>query len=168
MGYVAQQLIDGEDVLYEARFHWTYGLVTVFICLFFVGLGVLVHYIQAYFYQMHALLSLIPVVFGLLIALVRIIRRRSTEIVITSRRLIYKTGFVARKTEEIPLPRLEEVNVAQSVVQRLIGCGQVAVRGMGTGSIVLPVIDEPVVFRRALEQGQARAQAASTPPGPFP
>ena len=166
MGYVAQQLIDGEDVLYEARFHWTYGFVTVFICLFFAALGALVHYIQVHFYQIHALLPLIPVAFGLLLALARIIRRRSTEIVITSRRLIYKKGFVARKTEEIPLPRLEEVNVAQSIAQRLIGCGQVAVRGMGTGSIVLPVIDEPAVFRRALEQGQACSQAAFAPPAP--
>ena len=62
----------------------------------------------------------------------------ATEIAITNRRLNYKRGWIARKTEEISLRRTEEVNLSQGIVGRLFGYGEIQIYGMGGSSILSP------------------------------
>ena len=81
-----------------------------------------------------------------------------TEMVITNRRLIYKRGWIARKTEEISLHRIEEINMTQSILGRLLGYGRLETRGMGGGKISLPTIARPISFRRELQEAQARVE----------
>lgn len=87
-----------------------------------------------------------------------IIRMWATEIVVTNRRLIYKRGWVARKTEEISLSRIEEVNLRQGALERIFVMGVVQVQGMGGGDIMLPRMGAPMKFKRELQQAQARAE----------
>ena len=55
----------------------------------------------------------------------------TTEIAVTNRRLIYKRGWIARRTEEINLRRIEEVNLKQGVLGRIFGWGRLRVHGTG-------------------------------------
>lgn len=78
-----------------------------------------------------------------------VIEKRTTEIVITSDRLIYKRGWIARHVEEIALNRIEEVVLDQAVMGRLLGYGRIVVAGTGRGVIGLPSWSaDPVRFRR--------------------
>ena len=43
--------------------------------------------------------------------LVAIIRRNSTELVVTNRRIIAKFGFISRRTVEMNLSKIESVRV---------------------------------------------------------
>ncbi len=45
-----------------------------------------------------------------------IIRKWTTEIVVTMDRLIYKTGWIARRAEEITPTGIEEVALTQTVM----------------------------------------------------
>jgi len=152
-------LIEGEEVVRRGAFHWTYGLVTWLLGLLFMGVA-LGLWIGAG--RVEALnrwwIPLLPLALGAGFCAGRVVYRLCTEMAVTSRRVVFKRGWIARRATEIPLERLEEVNVAQSVAQRLVGSGRVAVRGMGVGEIVLPVIADPVGFRREIERAKAAGE----------
>ena len=83
----------------------------------------------------------------------------TTEMVITNRRLIYKRGMLARKTEELSLHRIEEINVNQSILGRILGYGKIVCHGTGGSKIEFPTISRPMAFRRALQEAQARRES---------
>ena len=92
------------------------------------------------------------------IGIFMLITMATTEIVITNRRVIYKRGWIARKTEELGLKRIEEVNLKQGVLGRILGYGRVQFQGVGVSSVKLPVIRAPMAFRRALEEAKAELE----------
>ncbi len=81
--------------------------------------------------------------------------KATTEIAVTSERLIFKKGLIARMVGELNVDRIEGVSVRQGVLGRIFGYGNVIVRGMGVGEVVLPPIESPIEFRRAVMEAQA-------------
>jgi len=75
------------------------------------------------------------------------IARLTTEIAITDRRIIYKSGLISRRTLEMNVDKVESVDVNQSVFGRLLDYGTVFVRGVGTGIEPLAQIAAPLKFR---------------------
>lgn len=92
-------------------------------------------------------------VIGAPVRIVYIIWMRCTEFAITNKRLILKKGWIMRKTEEIRLNRIEEVNLHQSITGRILGYGRLQVRGTGGSGIRLPQMARPLEFRQALLAG---------------
>jgi Bacterial PH domain len=80
--------------------------------------------------------------------------RSTTEIAVTTSRLVLKEGVIARNVDEMSVERIESVHVMQSIFGRLFNFGTVMVRGMGIGEIVLPPLSNPVAFRNALEKAR--------------
>lgn len=80
--------------------------------------------------------------------------RATTEIVVTSSRLVLKDGIVSRNVDEMSVNRIESVHVMQSVLGRMLNFGTVMVRGMGIGEIMLPPLADPIAFRNALERAR--------------
>lgn len=62
---------------------------------------------------------------------VTVIKWRTTYFVVTSHRLIYRQGVVARDGVEIPLERVNNVNFAQGIFERLIGVGDLLIESGG-------------------------------------
>lgn len=91
---------------------------------------------------------------GLVILVICYIENKTLELVVTNKRLIYKRGWISRRTEEIQIERIGEVNLEQSVLGRLLGYGRLKVSGVGFSSIALPAIDDPIGFRRALDHAR--------------
>ena len=81
------------------------------------------------------------------------------ELVVTNRRLIYKQGLIAVKTEELSLQRIEEINVRQGILGRIFGYGEVVCHGTGSSQIATPSIASPGAFRRALQEAQDRRES---------
>lgn len=80
--------------------------------------------------------------------------RATTEIAVTSHRLVLKEGIVSRNVDEMSVDRIESVHVIQSILGRIFNFGTVMVRGMGVGEIVLPPLADPISFRNALEKAR--------------
>jgi uncharacterized membrane protein YdbT with pleckstrin-like domain len=87
---------------------------------------------------------------GLLKVAGSFIRRVTTEIAITSKRVIYKTGLVRRVTSEISVDKIETVLVEQGVLGRVLNFGTVVVRGTGGGLEPVADIGHPLEFRSKL------------------
>jgi len=63
--------------------------------------------------------------------LVQLIKWRTTYFVVTSHRLIYRQGVVSRDGVEIPLERVNNVNFGQSVLERMLGVGDLLIESGG-------------------------------------
>lgn len=72
----------------------------------------------------------------------------STELAITSKRVIAKVGLIRRNTVELNHSKVESFNVDQSILGRIFGYGTVIVNGTGGGKTPIPSIDAPLDFRR--------------------
>ena len=90
MGYVEQTLSSGEQVLCTARFHWLYTFSAIWALIFLGIIGI-----------------------GIVIFLRMMITKWTTEIAVTNKRLIYKRGWIARKTDELSPKKIEEINLSQ-------------------------------------------------------
>ncbi len=93
-------------------------------------------------------------VLGMLLFAHMMVIRATTEIAVTTQRLVIKEGVIARHVDEMNIDRIESVHVTQSVLGRMLNFGTVMVRGMGVGEIVLPPLAEPVNFRNAIERAR--------------
>jgi uncharacterized membrane protein YdbT with pleckstrin-like domain len=87
---------------------------------------------------------------GVLLAIAAWLKRFGTEIAVTDRRVIYKTGLIRRHTTEINMDKIESVDVDQSVLGRMFGYGTVTIRGTGEAVEPLRDIADPIAFRNAI------------------
>lgn len=163
MRYVKDTLLDGEDVVHVAKFHWLYSAWSFCLLGLWVAAGGALFWSPPKYWtwlsplpQPQLLVSLGLAAYGAWACLWRFIDMWTTEIAVTSRRLVYKRGWIARRTDEIALNRLEEVNLRQSILGRIFDYGALRLAGTGIGQVELPNIDSPVAFRRALLAAQGK------------
>jgi uncharacterized membrane protein YdbT with pleckstrin-like domain len=81
-----------------------------------------------------------------------LIARKSTELVITSKRLIAKFGVTSTQSIEIRFERIETVRVNQSLMGRILNYGDIVVTGTGSTFDPIPNISKPMQFRAALNE----------------
>ncbi|MFM2077242.1 MAG: hypothetical protein RJA49_1132, partial [Actinomycetota bacterium] len=63
--------------------------------------------------------------------LYRALTWRSTNFVITSQRIIFRQGLVAKRGMEIPLDRVNNVNFSQGIFERMLGAGDLLIESGG-------------------------------------
>lgn len=78
------------------------------------------------------------------------VRQLTTEVVITDKRVIHKTGLIARNTQEINVSKVETVEVRQGLAGRLLDFGTVTIKGTGGGWEPLSLIRAPLKLRSAI------------------
>ena len=86
---------------------------------------------------------------------------RTTNFVVTTDRLIYRSGVVAKRGKEIPLERINDISFNQSVFERLIGAGDLLIESGGEqGQQRFTDINHPFDVQneiyRQIERSQAR------------
>ena len=149
MGYVQQVLQPDETVRFRTNLHWSIYLSAIIALV--IGLGFLVwHYVEG---KANLLLLLGAFVFGVtgvVLAIAAWLKRFGTEVAVTDRRVIYKTGLVKSHTVEMNTEKVERVDVDQSILGRLFGYGSVTVKGMGEAIESLRDIADPLAFRNAI------------------
>jgi uncharacterized membrane protein YdbT with pleckstrin-like domain len=78
-----------------------------------------------------------------------------TEIAVTNRRIIYKTGLVRRQTNEMNMDKVESVKIDQSILGRMLDYGNVMMLGTGEGFETLRTIASPIELRNSIITGTA-------------
>ncbi len=77
----------------------------------------------------------IPFLALVLVALVwflaRLARWATTNLVVTSDRLIIRTGVIAKRGREIPLERINDITVTQRLFERILGAGDLMIESGG-------------------------------------
>ena len=145
--YVESVLAPGERVMHRAAIsHWNYVLSYLIgiVCLG-IAAGALASQHQA-----RLPVATAAALIGLAIILVAAIRRATTELVLTDRRIIAKHGFIRRDTVEMNLAKVESLHVNQGLLGRLLNFGDVTVVGTGSSLEPLRGISGPLELRRKL------------------
>ena len=89
---------------------------------------------------------------GALVIALAVIARTTTEMAVTSKRVIVKVGFLRKDTIELFLPKIESVRVDQGLLGRMLGYGNIVVKGTGGTAEPFKNICSPLEFRRQVQQ----------------
>jgi uncharacterized membrane protein YdbT with pleckstrin-like domain len=147
MSYIQRVLQPGEAVVHEARLHPLIFLPALFLLV--IALALLVASTQ-FTGDISLGFKAAAAMFGLL-ALASwaraAIRRATTELAVTDRRVIYKSGLLARHTLEMNRSKVESVDVDQSILGRIFSFGTIIVRGTGGSLEPIRQISDPLTFR---------------------
>jgi uncharacterized membrane protein YdbT with pleckstrin-like domain len=149
MSYLQQVLQPGESVRFRTNVHWFVYLPAIAALMIGLALGGWYYWNDQY----SLVLLLGALVFGtagVLLAITAWLKRFGTEIAVTDRRVIYKTGLIRRHTTEINMDKIESVDVDQSVLGRMFSYGTVTIRGTGEAVEPLRDIADPIAFRNAI------------------
>jgi uncharacterized membrane protein YdbT with pleckstrin-like domain len=96
---------------------------------------------------------------GLILWVIAYVRIKSTEIAVTTKRLIVKRGLISRTTIEININRVESIQVDQTMMGRLLNFGTLVISGTGTSHAPIIGIAEPMAFRKAFIEAQEAARS---------
>ena len=181
MLYVQQSLAPDEELIRVGQFHWMYDVKAVMAIVWGLVLSIFlllgaVYFMENYwihvarepyfFYsdgligkirELHPAIRIFSVmifVLGVLRFATMMIVKATTEIAVTTSRIIYKRGLVARYVGEMSVDRIEGVNVLQTVLGRIFNYGRVMIRGLGVGEVILPPIADPLRFRQAVDKAR--------------
>jgi uncharacterized membrane protein YdbT with pleckstrin-like domain len=144
--YVDEVLQQGERVRYVASLHWI--LYAPGVLLWLLAAVVYVVLPNSGALGTIALLAALLLFAVGLIAIARAwFRWWTTEIAVTDRRVIHKTGFISRNSTEMHMDKVESVDVEQPILGRILGFGHVMVRGTGSGLEPIHTVAAPLELR---------------------
>jgi uncharacterized membrane protein YdbT with pleckstrin-like domain len=165
LSYVEKHLIPGESIQYQTKLHWIVMLGHIAIAAVFelLAIGLIISSFSSWKGAevgppRSALYvgALFCFVIGVIFFTVALLKRTVTEMAVTNKRVIVKSGLVERRTTEILLSRIESVVVDEPAMGRILGYGTVIVRGTGGTPEVFQKIQNPLKFRE-----QVQSQIAS-------
>jgi uncharacterized membrane protein YdbT with pleckstrin-like domain len=125
--YVDEVLIKDETVIYR-------GHLSVWSFFWWIFLG---------------LLLLIAAGLGLLVWLAAWLKFRSTELAVTNKRIITKSGLIQRNTTEMFLEKVESIQVDQGILGRIFDFGSITISGTGGDKSPVNNVSRPLEFRKA-------------------
>lgn len=73
----------------------------------------------------------------------------TTEIVVTNKRVIYKTGLIVRDAHDINFNSTEMIELKQGICGRLLNYGDINLIGNGGKNQEFKDIADPLVFRKS-------------------
>ena len=176
MGYPQKLLANGEEVEFELRPHWRSMILPIVWLLVIVGVAAFLSAkLGSWLSSDSGLASIlrwaivIVAVFLLVFLFIRpLIAWLSTQYVFTNRRIIIRTGIVARRGRDMPLSKVNDVSFDHSVWERMLNCGTLMIESAAeNGQLIIENIpdvenvqrevyrlhDEDDAFRRARNSG---------------
>jgi uncharacterized membrane protein YdbT with pleckstrin-like domain len=149
MAYPTKLLAADEHLLHDLHPHWKALVAPVFVLVLTLGVG---GFIAAAIPDGdHQGLERLGVLVLALIVLIlwslrSFLRWITTHFVITDRRVLVRTGVLARTGRDIPLSRINDITFSHTFIERLLGCGTLVVESAGErGQVTLT--DVPHVER---------------------
>jgi uncharacterized membrane protein YdbT with pleckstrin-like domain len=166
MSYAQRSLVPGETLLYETRHHWSVllGPLLFSVVLVALGLGCFAEIIAARegkgqlvgaspgSFHATELGGVLLIIAAIAVFAYGLAKRNATEMAVTNRRVLIKTGMGSRRTLDMMLSRVESIGVEESFWGRMLGFGSVVVRGTGGTPESFVMIANPQEFRRNVQE----------------
>jgi hypothetical protein len=153
--YTAATLQPDERPLHQTAIHWMAligSIIGAFVALIVIVPIAMFASWRGFYWAW--LLLLVPggILFSAVLTL------KTSELVITDRRVLIKVGFIQRHTFEMFISKIESVAVFQSMLGRLFDYGTVEIRGTGGSSESFATIAAPLPFRDAIQLVQSSSE----------
>ena len=134
MPYPKHLVQEGETVALDLRPHWWYfsrniltGIPLVIILLLVLNWDSGSDFVNSSFGWIVGIAAVAWVAWLVL----KYFQWTMTYFVVTSRRVIYRTGVISKKGVEIPLERINNINFHQRIIDRVIGAGDLDIESAG-------------------------------------
>ncbi len=140
MGFISDNLMKEEEVVYEGKLHWIIfvpGIVLIvigFLCFSLPGLAAIL------------------IMIGLAMILAAYIKKVTTEIAVTNKRVLGKTGLIRRDTIDLNLKKVESLYADQGIFGRILNYGAVRIVGTGGSSFRVNGVDKPIEYKKAANE----------------
>jgi uncharacterized membrane protein YdbT with pleckstrin-like domain len=151
MAYYKKVLQPDENVKYVGKLHWMIYRHAIVFSVLMAAVGLSLAYLDNSIEQGSILAILL--LLSVMSFLPSWFRRVTTEIVVTDKRIIHKVGWIARRTEEMNMTKVETVDVRQGIVGRIFGFGTVLIIGIGASWEPLVFMASPLELRNAIMVG---------------
>jgi uncharacterized membrane protein YdbT with pleckstrin-like domain len=178
MPYPRRLLNEGEEIALDLRPHWWFFVKHIF---YGIALFIVLILLFGYTHGTVRKWSLVP---WALVALVwagwlvtRYLNWNFTHFVVTTNRVIYRTGVFAKHGVEIPLERINNINFHQGIIERLVGAGDLDIESAGKegqshfSDIWHPDGVQQEIYHQMEDNARRRASwsaPVSPPPAPSP
>jgi uncharacterized membrane protein YdbT with pleckstrin-like domain len=137
MPFPRHLLADHEKLVFDLKPHWVAAVPSVLWTVLLLAVWVFGYRVAesqldggAQGFTQNAIAVIVLIAFFFL-ALLPFLRWRFTMFVLTSDRLITRTGIIAKHSKEIPLERINDVTFTQSVIERMLGAGDLLLESAG-------------------------------------
>ena len=141
MSYIDENLLPDEHVVYRAELHWI---------IFARAILVLVAGLVLVFVPRIGQAGLVVLLIGVVMLVPPFVAYRTTELGVTNKRVIVKTGLVRRRTLELLLRQVEAISVDQSLLGRVLGFGSITLTGTGGVREIFHRVRDPLELRRRI------------------
>jgi uncharacterized membrane protein YdbT with pleckstrin-like domain len=168
MSYISRSLVPGETLLFETRHHWIVllGPLLISLLLGVPGAALVAGSMEPKDSMGTAVADInsaigtegMAVMGGVLLLVAVIIfgyglaKRNATQMGVTNRRVLIKTGMASRRTLDLMLSKVESIGVEETFFGRMFGYGSVMVRGTGGTPESFVMIAHPQEFRQSVQK----------------
>lgn len=153
MGFIERNLTSNESIVYRGKLHWLVFWKPIVITIAVVVATAVTVFLS---YENYPDLSLIIGGIVVLVALVTCfiivsLYRKNREYIVTTRRVIIKTGIIRRQLAELSLEKCEGLMINQGFVQRMLNYGTIVIT---TGDVrnEFAYLSNPVAFRKHVNE----------------
>ncbi len=160
VGYVERHLLPNEQVVYKTRLHWVLFLRSALL----MGVGLVLSAVLWRVLDPPWLwyVGLVVVLIGLFWAFVHLVELMTSEFAVTTTRLIFKVGLIARYTTELLLSKVESIGVNQGLSGRLLNYGDLTVTGTGGAREVFHRVRDPIGFRNHVQHASVLRESGES------
>lgn len=171
VAYSSQNLHSEENLVLDLRPHWWTFAPSLAALLGSVVAGVVV--LAGTNNQILRLMVAVLVAGCLIWFVTRYVQWATTELVLTTDRLIYRSGVIAKSGIEIPIDRINTIFFNQAIWERLIGVGDLVVESASaTGAQRFDNMKRPSDIQNEIyiqkEEQERRRRTRSETPAPAP
>jgi uncharacterized membrane protein YdbT with pleckstrin-like domain len=159
--------LPSEPVLVQRRLHWGIFVIPAAVCVvvlvMMLPLVIIFHFMQNTMQQFNLqaarpfggslilLVALPPVMVVVSLLLIVWFAYLKSIVILTERRLIYRTGLLSRVTGELPLNNVDAIILAEPLLGRLLGYGTVIVTSVGGLTFPFHYVPRPAEFHALLQ-----------------
>jgi len=165
-------LTEGEELVVDARPHWI-ALVGPVVVTLLILAGEIALFVGVKYFRHHAVPKWIAIGVGVVLFVMypvrEFIRWITSHFVVTNERIIHRQGLIAKTSMEVPLSRINDVRFQQSILERMVGAGDLVIESAGTqGQEVFSDIRQPEHMQRTIYERAEAREAAGRVPAPPP
>ena len=131
-------------IVYQAGLHWILFAWPLILGVVGMVLGIQFPYLN------------IPSIFLVFIAIawgaMTWVTYHFSSLTIKQKQVILRSGMLVRQTFDIPMSKIESIDIRQSILGSLLHYGSVIITGTGGTKHVIDYLDNPLTCRRYIEQ----------------
>ncbi len=160
MGYIENNLVKGEEIIYKTKLHWLV-IIRPALSLFILS-SASIYLLTLYLsplpggnFPLALTVAIFPATLGLVAGL---IRYSTSEFGLTNRRVLIKVGWLRRQTLELNLGRIESFQAHEPILGRLLGFSDLTLTGSGGTRQTFKAVANGSLFRKRVVEFSTEAE----------